>query len=119
MNFSNFNVETVSKHKDCVGFIHQFSNNEDDHFISVSIDAEVVEWIWNREENWELSRCHLERPGEKFLINIGHNSFSGNNCRISKILCFENKIVCGYEDGLILVWAQSVEKKVKINSFKM
>ena len=65
-----------------------------------------------------ITECVLERPGDKFLINIGHNSGiyrtkDGKEklvtYKISKILCFDNFIVNGYDDGLILVWSQKVK----------
>jgi hypothetical protein len=112
MNFSNHNVETVTKHQDTIAFIHQFKNNDSDHYVSISLNSELVEWIWSKQQKDELSRCLLERPKDKFLQNIGHTSYNSENSKISKVLCYENRILCGYEDGLILVWTQCVENVI-------
>jgi len=45
MNFSNQNVLIVAKHSESIGAIYQFQNNERDHFISISSNGEVKEWV--------------------------------------------------------------------------
>jgi hypothetical protein len=48
MNFSAKNVKPIVEHSNSILTIHQFENNEDDHFISVSADSELKEWVSNK-----------------------------------------------------------------------
>lgn len=112
--FSPENVSVTATHSDDVKFIHKFPNNDEDHFISIARDSELREWsLYNTEEEIEMSSCSLERPADSFLFNIGHhfyqpkkNNSNQSNVKISEVLCFNNVIVNGYEDGLILTWSQ-------------
>jgi hypothetical protein len=123
MNFSPQNLKTVTVHKSPLVGIHQFQNNESDHFISISEDSELKEWITlpdsyikpNGEKYKDICTCTLSRPSDQFLIENRHKVSRANKNsqiiippKITKCLCFDNFIINGYEDGLILVWAQKV-----------
>jgi hypothetical protein len=108
LTFSSNNVKVVSKHSEDVGYMFNFPDNDDDHLISISVNGQLNEWVLAQTN--ELSSCNLERPGDNFLINIGHQVCKNSklNMKISHMICFDNFIVNGYEDGLILVWNQKV-----------
>ena len=114
------NVKTVTSHSNNVINIYHFDFDDEDHFISLSDDGQIIEWSFDKEkeEKKEIERCNLVRPNDELLINNRHQIPKipkGDYIRITKSLISKNFIFIGYEDGLILVYL--VEKQEKQNNF--
>jgi len=45
MNFSSENIKLITSHDSIVLNIYHFPNNDFDHFISISKDSELREWV--------------------------------------------------------------------------
>ena len=134
MEFSNLHVQSLITHQSPILHIGHFDNNDDDHFFSLSDNSELKEWILPSSPNTnatELESNFLHRPCQNFLSSLGHVQTKKNHSnpllnemRITSSLFYENLMIFGYEDGLVLVWRQErrdvVPKRmlVRNNSFK-
>jgi len=56
---------------------------------------------------------NLKRPSDDFLAKNGHQQDKVPRTKISKFVTSDEKIFCGYDDGLILAW---IQKKEEISS---
>lgn len=111
MNFSDQYVINVISHKSPIAHICQFPDNDKVHFISISVNSELYEWmIYDKNKIKEISKCILERPSDEFLRKNGHKIMSNKGLyyKIMKIISFDNFLAVGYDDGLILVWNKKV-----------
>lgn len=45
MNFSSVNLKHITTHNTAISNIYNFKDNDSDHFISLSKDTELKEWI--------------------------------------------------------------------------
>ena len=116
MEFSNLHVYPIVRHKSPVLHIGHFQNNDDDHFFSISDNSELKEWLIpsvQGSDSTELETNTLLRPCSSFLSSLGHVMTNKahrdptlNEMRVTSLLMYENLIVLGYEDGLVLVWRQ-------------
>jgi WD40 repeat protein len=127
MNFSKENVSGLISHKQQICSIFQFPNNDPNHFISISENSELKEWLLGKTPKRiiakEISSCFLERPSDALLINnkhkIGNLPKNKTHLKITKILVYENtNIAIGYEDGLILIWNMKLENAPKKQIFE-
>ena len=119
MFLPNEGVELVFKHSSAIIGIFHFDLNNQNHFISLSDDGELIEWIFNQEnlKIYEISKIHLKRPSNDLLSQNKHNIRQlkkGEYYKISQVIQFDNFIALGYSDGVILVY--EVTKKQKMDN---
>ena len=120
MLLPNEGVEFLLKHQSAIINIFHFEFNEQNHFISLSDDGEIIEWIFNPEtlKAIEIIKFHLKRPSDDLLSQKKHTIKKlkkGEYYKITKIIQFDNYIVLGYSDGVILVYEISKKQKKNIN----
>ena len=120
MLLPNEGVEFLLKHQSTIINIFHFEFNEQNHFISLSDDGEIIEWIFNPEtlKAIEIIKFHLKRPSDDLLSQKKHTIKKlkkGEYYKITKIIQFDNYIVLGYSDGVILVYEISKKQKKNIN----
>jgi WD40 repeat protein len=89
--------------------------NSPNHFLSLSDNSEIVEFLFVPEEEKmiEIEKFHLKRPNNDLLKQNGHmvkHLKHGHYHKITRVLQFENFLILGYDDGLILVY-QIAKKK--------
>ena len=74
MLFPADNVKTVTSHSNNVINIYHFDFDDEDHFISLSDDGQIIEWSFDKEkeEKKEIERCNLVRPNDELLQNNRH-----------------------------------------------
>ena len=115
-------VKLLFKHSTSIINIFHFDFNAPNHFISLSDNNEIVEFLFVVEEEkvLEIDKFHIKRPDNNLLERNGHkiqNLKRGQYYKITQVLQFENFIVFGYDDGLILVYyitkkeLNNIEKK--------
>ena len=102
-------VKLLFKHSTSIINIFHFESNAPNHFISLSDDSEIVEFLFIAEEEkvLEIEKFHIKRPDNDLLERNGHiiqNLKRGQYYKITQVLQFENFLVLGYDDGLILVY---------------
>ena len=112
------NVKIVTTHTNNVINIYHFDFDDEDHFLSLSDDGQIIEWSFNKEteEIKEIEKCNLVRPNDELLLTNNHQIPKipkGDYIRITKSLIISNFIFLGYEDGLILVYLVEKQEKQK------
>ena len=63
MNFSSENIKLITSHDSIVNIIYHFPNNDSDHFISISKDSELREWVISDEIQGTI----------RYIINMNQN----------------------------------------------
>ena len=116
-------VKKMLSHSSCILYIGFFTNNDEEHFYSLSNNGELKEWLLNPDGSiLLLETSYLLRPGSEYLDYIGYppteNTTNGHNIIISSIIVADNLLFCGYEDGLVLVWRQERRDVVDTNIIK-
>ena len=109
MLLPNKGVNLLFKHSSSIINIFHFDFNSPKHFLSLSDNSEIIEFLFISEEEKaiEIEKFHLKRPDNELLEKNGHKIIHlkhGQYHRITQVLNFENFIVLGYDDGLILVY---------------
>ena len=123
MEFSNMRIKRVLSHSTCILYIGFFTNNDEEHFYTLSNNGELKEWLLNTDGSITLIEIsYLLRPGSEYLDYIGYppteSTTNGHNIIISAITVADNLLFCGYEDGLVLVWRQERRDVVDLNIIK-
>lgn len=116
-------VKKVISHSTCILYIGFFTNNDEEHFYTLSNNGELKEWLLNPDGSIILIEVsYLLRPGSEYLDYIGYppteSTTNGHNIIISSITVADNLLFCGYEDGLVLVWRQERRDVVDLNIIK-
>ena len=116
-------VKKVTSHSSCILHIGFFTNNDEEHFYTLSNNGELKEWLLNPDGSIILIEVsYLLRPGSEYLDYIGYppteNTTNGHNIIISYITVSDNLLFCGYEDGLVIVWRQERRDVVDLNIIK-
>ena len=109
MLLPNEGVKLVFNHPSSIIDIFHFDFNDPNHFISLSEDGEIIEWIFDKESlnATEIAKFHLKRPNDDLLSQNKHKISQlkkGEYYKITKEIHFENYISLGYSDGVILVY---------------
>lgn len=115
MILSTVTTKAVVSHESPIVNIIQFENNSPSHFISVADNGEMKEWCLDQDGSIiELGTCTLLRPSDEILIKNKHRLMNltqkNDYVAITFVLQFKNFIALGYEDGLILIYEQEVQK---------
>ncbi len=71
MLFPSDNVKTVTSHSNNIINIYHFDFDDEDHFISLSDDGEIIKQLFDKEkeEIKKIKRCNLVRPNDELLLN--------------------------------------------------
>lgn len=129
MEFPNTRVKKLLSHSSGVIHIGFFkSNNDEDHFYTLSNNGQLKEWLLNSNGSIIIMESNfLMRPGSEYLSYLGFAPYGSNNNNtknsdsqkifISAINVSESFISVGYEDGLVLVWRR--ERRDVINKNKL
>ena len=109
MLLPNKGVNLLFKHSSSILNIFHLDFNSPNHYLSLSDNSEVVEFLLVPEEEKikEIEKFHIKRPDNELLKNNGHKIVHlkhGQYHKITQVLQFENFMVLGYDDGLILVY---------------
>lgn len=130
MEFSNLHVNTILTHTSNVLHISHFEDNDIEHYYTISDDSQLIEWLMPQidvnfdpekeecQKVTEIETITLQRPGEELLTKLGHVKSKLKTYRITSVLTFENSIVVGYDDGLVLAWMQEKRDVVPLNALK-
>lgn len=123
MEFNNMRVKVTLSHSSCILFLGFFTNNDEEHFYSLSNNGQLKEWLLNPDGSIILiETSYLLRPGSEYLDYIGfpptENSINGHNIIISALTIADNLLFLGYEDGLVLVWNQERRDVIDKNILK-
>ena len=122
MEFSKNHVQKIQEHISSIILVSRFEDNDIDHYFTLSSYGCLKEFsITDQNTCFPLDECILYRPGVTLLTTYGHPP-SGKKkdnqlIRISSNLRYNNKIVLGYDDGVVLVFEQ--EKRVIVNQCKL
>ena len=125
MILSSDDIKIVTNHFSPVLKVFNLDFNKPYHFLSLSDNGEIVEWIFDksRKNIKEIEKCNLQRPSDEILSINKHELRKlkkGEYIKITAVTQFDNFLTVGYDDGLILVYQiekQNLEsKKTKINS---
>jgi hypothetical protein len=121
MLLPNKGVNLLFKHSSSILNIFHLDFNSPNHYVSLSDNSEVVEFLLVPEEEKikEIEKFHIKRPDNELLKNNGHKIVHlkhGQYHKITQVLQFENFMVLGYDDGLILVY-QIIKKQLE-NDFE-
>ena len=116
-------VKVTLSHSSCILFLGFFTNNDEEHFYSLSNNGQLKEWLLNPDGSIILiETSYLLRPGSEYLDYIGfpptENSINGHNIIISALTIADNLLFLGYEDGLVLVWNQERRDVIDKNILK-
>ena len=126
MLLPNEGVKLLFKHSSSIINIFHFDFNNQNHFLSLSDNSEIIEFLFLSEEQriLELEKFYIKRPHDSLLeknghkvINLKHKQYH----KITQVLQFENYIILGYDDGVILVYQvirKQFEKKAIITNEK-
>ena len=119
MLLPNKGVNLLFKHSSSILNIFHLDFNSPNHYLSLSDNSEVVEFLLVPEEEKikEIEKFHIKRPDNELLQNNGHKIVHlkhGQYHKITQVLQFENFMVLGYDDGLILVY-QIIKKQLENN----
>lgn len=122
MNFSDNNVKIVTEHANTLISIFHFDDNDQDHYCSLSDDGQLKEWLFNQSNGTtkEIDQCVLIRPSDEILRENKHKIpklRKNDYLKITKSISFNHFISLGYEDGLVLVYSQEVQKGMRKNQF--
>ena len=109
MLLPNKGVNLLFKHTSSIINIFHLDFNSPNHFLSLSDNSEMVEFLFVPEEEKiiEIEKFHIKRPDNELLKSNGHTIVHlkhGQYHKITQVLQFENFMVLGYDDGLILVY---------------
>ena len=109
MLLPNKGVNFLFKHSSSLINIFHLDFNSPNHFLSLSDNSEIVEFLFVPEEEKiiEIEKFYLKRPENDLLEKNGHtikHLKHGQYHKITQVLQFENFIILGYDDGLILVY---------------
>ena len=118
MLLPNKGVNLLFKHTSSIINIFHLDFNSPNHFLSLSDNSEIVEFLFVPEEEKiiEIEKFHIKRPDNELLKSNGHKIVHlkhGQYHKITQVLQFENFMVLGYDDGLILVY--QINKKQNEN----
>lgn len=119
MLLTNDGIKIICTHTSPVINIFHFTNNDPNHFISLSDNGEIVEWLFNKDtsEYSEIERCLLQRPSDDILLEKKHQikklKAGEKYYKITKAIQFEDYICVGYIDGVILVFKYIKKEKEK------
>ena len=121
MLLPNKGVNLLFKNSSSILNIFHLDFNSPNHYLSLSDNSEVVEFLLVPEEEKikEIEKFHIKRPDNELLQNNGHKIVHlkhGQYHKITQVLQFENFMVLGYDDGLILVY-QIIKKQLE-NDFE-
>ena len=113
-------IEFLFKHSSSIMKIFHFDFNDKNHFLSLSEDGEIIEWLFNNEtlKVSEIVKFHIKRPNNDLLSKNKHEIAelkSDEYYKITQVIEFENFITIGYSDGLILVY-QVIKKENEDNN---
>ena len=73
MEFSNMRVKKTLSHSSCILYIGFFTNNDEEHFYSLSNNGQLKEWLLNPDGSIILiETSYLLRPGSEYLEYIGY-----------------------------------------------
>ena len=114
MILSNEDVKIITSHYSPVLKVFHVNFNKPFHFMSLSDNGEIIEWIFDKETKYikEIEKCNLQRPSDEILSINKHELRKLKKGEYIKITCvtqFDNFIIVGYDDGLILVY--QIEKQ--------
>ena len=114
MILSSDDVKIVTNHFSPVLKVFHLDFNKPYHFMSLSDNGEIVEWIFDksRKNIKEIEKCNLQRPSDEILSINKHELRKlkkGEYIKITNVIQFDNFITVGYDDGLILVY--QIEKQ--------
>ena len=120
MLLPNEGITLLLKHSSSIKNIFHFDFNEQNHFISLSDEGEIIEWFFNIEtlQISQISKFHLKRPNNELLLEKKHKIQElkkGKYYKITEVIQFENYIVVGYSDGIILVYQVSKKQNTLKN----
>ena len=125
MILPNDDIKVITSHSSSVLQVFHFDINQPYHFMSLSDNGEIIEWIFekNAKNTKEIEKCNLQRPSDEILSINKHELRKlkkGEYIKITAVTHFDNFLTVGYDDGLILVYQiekQNLEtKKSIINS---
>ena len=117
MLLPNEGITLLLKHSSSIKNIFHFDFNEQNHFISLSDDGEIIEWLFNIEtlKISQISKFHLKRPSNELLLEKKHKIQElkkGKYYKITEVIQFENFLVLGYSDGIVLVYQVSKKQNI-------
>ena len=115
MLLPNEGVDFILSHSSQIIGVFHFEIDQPNHFMSLSDNGEMIEWIFNQENSRvvEISKFFLERPSNDLLMVNKHKIRplqKGQYYKITKVIQFENFLVLGYSDGVILVYQVCVRE---------
>ena len=122
MLLPNEGIEFLLKHSNAIIGIFHFDFNQQNHFVSLSDDGQIIEWIFQLEtlKITEIVKFHFKRPSDDILFKNKHKIRKikkGEYYKITKVIQFDNYIALGYSDGVILVYEiTKKQKNIKINN---
>ena len=114
MILPNDDIKIITTHFSPVLKVFHMSFNKPYHFMSLSDNGEIIEWIFDkhRKNVKEIEKCNLQRPSDEILSINKHELRKlkkGEYIKITAVIQFDNFITVGYDDGLILVY--QIEKQ--------
>ena len=109
MLLPNKGINFLFKHSSSLINIFHLDFNTQNHFLSLSDNSEIVEFLFIPEDEKiiEIEKFHLKRPENEILKKNGlpvKHLRHGHYHKITQVLQFENFLILGYDDGLILVY---------------
>ena len=122
MILPNDDIKIITTHTSPVLQIFHFDINQPFHFMSLSDNGEIIEWIFekNSKNFKEIEKCNLQRPSDEILTVNKHEIRKlkkGEYIKITSAIQFNDFLAIGYDDGLILVYQiekQPITKKKSI-----
>ena len=114
MILPNDDIKIIASHTSPVLHVFHFDINEPYHFMSLSDNGEIIEWVFEKtlKNIKEIEKCNLQRPSDEILIINKHEIRKlkkGEYIKITSAIQFNNFIAVGYDDGLILIY--QIEKQ--------
>ena len=114
MILPNDDIKIITTHTSPVLQIFHFDINQPFHFMSLSDNGEIIEWVFEKtfKNIKEIEKCNLQRPSDEILIINKHEIRKlkkGEYIKITSAIQFNNFIAVGYDDGLILIY--QIEKQ--------
>ena len=114
MILPNDDIKIIASHTSPVLHVFHFDINEPYHFMSLSDNGEIIEWVFEKtfKNIKEIEKCNLQRPSDEILIINKHEIRKlkkGEYIKITSAIQFSNFIAVGYDDGLILIY--QIEKQ--------
>ena len=114
MILPNDDIKIIASHTSPVLHVFHFDINEPYHFMSLSDNGEIIEWIFEKtfKNVKEIEKCNLQRPSDEILVINKHEIRKlkrGEYIKITSAIQFNNFLGIGYDDGLILIY--QIEKQ--------